>query len=263
MASAGFVLLPEPLPSDTLALGQLLSNPLAPSSVSFVSPSTLQAHDVSELLVQFQYRNIISLDLESRLAASLNDLKLGTTRENILLVQADEMKYRSLKHPNVTFDSICQDPAAQQWIREMTLRNQPFYFIVGLQELKNASFKHALANDGPSGTSTTDAPTNFTLPIHTRCDSSMEATDLARSGVFGLEVRRVQCRIGTPDEPHSVEDINFTWNYLRANPASWEEDLQLSVGLGRPLKPAELRRLAGMDEENLASDESYDSSDPE
>ena len=69
MASAGFVLLPEPLPSDTLALGQLLPNPLALSSVSFVSPSTLQAHDLSELLVQSQYRNIISLDRESRLAA--------------------------------------------------------------------------------------------------------------------------------------------------------------------------------------------------
>lgn len=196
-----------------------------------MSPSTLQAHDLSEPFVQSKYRDIISLDRDSRLVTSLNGLKLGTTPGNILLVQADEMKYQSLKHPNVTFDSICQDPAAQQWIREMALRNQTFYFIVGLQELKNASFRHALANDGPSRTSTADAPTSFTLPIHTRCDSSMEVTDSARSGVFGLEVRKVQCRIGTPDEPHSVEDIDFTWNYLRANPASWEEGFQLSVGL--------------------------------
>jgi len=182
-----------------------------------------------------------------------------------MLVQADEMEYRSLKHPNVAFDSLCQDPAAQQWMREMALRNQPLYFIVGLQELKNASFKHAAVNDGPSGLSAADAPvgSQTALPIHARRDSSMDVTDTATSGIFGLEIRKVQCRIGRPDEPHSVEDINFTWNYLKVNAARWEEELQLSIGLGRALKPAELRRLAGVDDEDLASDESYDYSDSE
>ncbi|OCL11651.1 hypothetical protein AOQ84DRAFT_182453 [Glonium stellatum] len=263
MASSSFVLLPEPVPSSALVLGQLLPNPLAPLSASFVSPSTLQADHLSESLVQSQYRDIISVDHESRLAASLNGLELGTTPENVLHVQADEMEYKSLKQPNITFDSICQDPAAQQWIQEMALRNQPLYFIVGLRELKNASFKNAPVNDGPLRTSATDAPASFTLPIHTRRDSSMEIVNSAASGVFGLEVRKVQCRIGRPDEPHSIEDINFTWNYLKANPASREEDLQLSVGLDRALKPAELRRLAGTDDEDLVSDESYGFSDSE
>jgi len=55
-------------------------------------------------------------------------------------------------------------------------------------------------------------------------------------------------------EPHSQLSRPF-------NSSTLQSLHQLSVGLGRPLKPAELRQLVGMDEEDLASDESFDSLD--
>jgi len=242
MAPSSLFLLSQPLPPNTLTLGQLLPNPLSPSSGPFFSASTIGAHDLREPYIQAQYKDLVAFDEEGRLAASLSGRKVDPSRDDLLLLLADEMEYRSLRHPNSSFDAICRDPAALSWMRNMAAQNQTLYFIVGLQELKNATFKSAIIENGPLGVSVTEAPVDSkpVLPIHIRRDSSMDISDSSATGVFGLEVRKVQCRIGRAEEPHLLEDLDLSWNYHK----STDDDLQLSIGLSKALQAEELRRLA-------------------
>lgn len=211
--------------------------------------------------IQPRYRDLVSLDRHGRLLASLSGKKLDPAREDLLLVQADEMELKALQHPNKAFDAICQDPETQAWIREMAVRKQPLYFIVGVQELKNATFKRAVIKEGPLGTSVTEAPVDakIRIPIHVRRDSSMDITDSTTTGIYGVEVRKVQCRVGRSDEPHLLEDIEYSWNYHRIH-----EELQLSIGLGKALTIEELRLFSDtMSDEEEGSEGNYDSDSSE
>ncbi|KAF2496824.1 hypothetical protein BU16DRAFT_560137 [Lophium mytilinum] len=258
MASSGLFLLSQPLPPNTLSLGQLLPNPLSPSSGPFFSASTLGAQDLRKPHIQARYKDLVAFDDEGRLAASLSGRKVDPSRKDLVLLLADEMEYRSLQ-PNSAFDNICQDPAALSWMRSMAAQNQTLYFVVGLQELKNATFKSAVIQEGPLGVSVTEGPTapKTSLPLHVRRDSSMDITDSSSTGVYGFEVRKVQCRLGRTDEPHLLEDLDLSWNYHRTG----DGDLQLSIGMSKALQAEELRLLAAAMED--ASDASYNSSDSE
>ncbi|KAF2194818.1 hypothetical protein K469DRAFT_686772 [Zopfia rhizophila CBS 207.26] len=254
---AGPILLPTPLASNSLALGQLLSDPLNPYSTSFLSTATSQA--IREPSVQSRYKDVVSHDDEGRLVSSLSGRPLPSSQENLLIIQADQMEYRSLKHPTRTFNTIRQDPDARSFLGSMGLRNQPLYYIVGLQQLKNPTFKRAVVNEGPAGASVTEATQGadpkIRLPMHVRRDSAMDLDECGggTDGIFGLEVRKVVCHVGRKDEPHSLGDIGLEWTYHELD----SEDLQLSIGLGKALDAVELRTLAGIVSDDDFSDASY------
>jgi hypothetical protein len=257
MAPSGLFFLPQPFPPNSLSLGQLLPNPLDPSSGPFFSASSLSAQDLREPHIQARYKDLVSFDEEGRLAASLSGRKVDPSRKDLLLLLADEMEYRGLRNPNSAFDAICQDPAAVNYLRDRAAHKQPLYFVVGIQQLKNATYRSAVIEQGPLGISVAEAPeSELSLPIHVRRDSTMDISDSSATGVFGFEVRKVQCRLGRADEPHLLEDLDLSWNYHRSS----EDDSQLSVGMSKELQAEELRNLVAAMED---SSDSYDASDSE
>lgn len=64
-----------------------------------------------------------------------------------------------------------------------------------------------------------------------------------------MDIRRVVARITTPAEPHSLEDLNYRWNYYDV-PGSTNRE-QLMVGLGEQLKANELRLMLDLSEEDV------------
>lgn len=253
---ASSLLLPVPLASNSVLLGQLLSNPLSPSSLSFVSPSV--PTPPREIFLQSRYKDVVSHDDDGRLLSRLAEPSLAPSEDNILLVQADEMEHLSLKRASTSFDILRQDTAAQTFLRKMALRNQPLYYVVGIQKLKNPTFKRAVVKEGEVNERLSS---KVRLPMHVRRDSGMALQeDSSTDVVFGIEVRKVKASVGSADEPHVLEDIDYSWTYHMLDV---EKELQLSIGLGEPLEAAELRVLAGIVSHEDFTDESYNSDESE
>jgi len=259
MSRSGLTLLPKPLPADEIAVGQFLANPLDPMHNTFFSTASPSDEDLSDFHIQMRYRDLFSLDPSGHFAASYGskcDLGKVWRKQNLLSVQADQMIYRSLKEPGLAFDAICRDPEAREWITELAARKRPFYWVAGIKELRNAKFKHAQ----PSESGLVEMPIEPTtrVPMVVRRDSTMGEVEAQNSGVFGMDIRKVQARIGSPEEPHSLEDLDWSWNYFDI-----PGDGQLMIGLGEPVSGDELRQMAHWMERDAGSETSYDSASEE
>ncbi|KAF1923509.1 uncharacterized protein M421DRAFT_104387 [Didymella exigua CBS 183.55] len=229
------LVLPTPLPSSSFALGQLLRDPLSTESISF-KPTVTPAHN--KPTTQTRYEDIISRDEEGRLISSLG--KTASTYNNAVVLTADEMSIATLANPYVAFEALRRDTEARSFLRKSALQHQPLYFVTGIQKLKNASYRRS-----PAKEESTDATRRqIWLPMHVRCDSAgleSEKED-AEESVFAVELMKVACRAGAKDEPHSLEDIDYTWTYHALD----EPDMHLSIGLGKVLQAKELRALASI-----------------
>lgn len=87
-------------------------------------------------------------------------------------------------------------------------------------------------------------------------DHTRIVDDKVDDNIFAVELMKVRCRVGPASEPHSVEDIEYEWSYH-----SLDDDLQLSIGLGKVLEADELREMAGMASDEEFTDESWGSQD--
>ncbi|KAF2203999.1 hypothetical protein GQ43DRAFT_410366 [Delitschia confertaspora ATCC 74209] len=216
------ILLPTPLPSGSLQLNQLLTDPLNPfSSASFLhkSPSASKPATQSDP----QYRSIISQDESGHLLSSIS----SSHRQNLLVLKADNMTLQTLEDPISTFNALRTDTSAQKFILDMAHKNQPLYYVVGLQSLQNPTRSKA----------------RIQVPSSRR-DSKADISE----GIFGVVVHKVKCLVGPPNEPHSLEDIPLQWSYHKLEQEEEDplEELQLSIGLGEPLSARELREMAGI-----------------
>lgn len=246
---SGPILLPAPVAATSFSLGQLLSDPLEPSCTSF--PSVSQP-DLNEPHTYARFNDVVSHDDEGRFISSLSGRSFDPYT-SLVLVQADQMEYTSLRQPTRSFNLLRKDPAVQSYLRTLALRNEPLYYVVGVQKLKNPTFKHATVREGSIAEVRPD--NKIRLPMHTRRDSSMDLQEGNTEAVLGLELRKVRCHVGSPEEPHALEDIGYSWTYhtLDSDP-----DLQLSIGLGKMLEAAELRSLTGIVSDEDFTDESHD-----
>lgn len=216
MALSDLIYLPTPVSSNRFSLGALVSNPLvADSETIFLSSDpSLQPFEATQ--VSKPYKSTVTCIGE-------------VAREDTLNVEAEEMTFRHLAQAQEAFESLCQNRELQSLLSEKATAEAPIYFVTGIQELRNAS----LASGRPSEVTSDDVPT-FTLPIHVRRDSGMGTTQENSLQVFGIEVREVRAKVGSPLEPHTTEDIGFSWSYI-----SMSEDSQLSIGLGNTVKSRE------------------------
>ncbi|KAF2647795.1 hypothetical protein K491DRAFT_699402 [Lophiostoma macrostomum CBS 122681] len=244
------VLLPTPLAVDTLSLGQLISDPLDPSSSSFLSPTKPTS---AAPQIQRNYKDVISHDDEGHFVSSLAGHSLSS-RSSLLLVQAEQMEYHSLDQPSRAFTTLQQDTDAQSYLINMAKRDRLLYYITGLQKLHNPTFKRGVVKEG-SLTEAKPDNSKLRLPLHTRRDSAMDVQDSSTDVVSAVEIRKVRCRVGSPAEPHLLEDIGYEWTYHRLDAEGTE---QLSIGLGKPLVAADIHGLAGMVGEEDFTDESLD-----
>lgn len=217
------IVLPTPQPSSTIVLGQLITNPFDLSSKPTI-----------------QYPNKHS-------------------RHQNTIAEDGKISYTCLTQPRATFNTFRRDAAAQAFFRQPGLQRQPLYYVTGIQTLNAPSSKRAVVGEG----SVTEAPASeFRLPMHVRRVDSASNLDNTSSvhqdkeeTVFAVELVKVKCRVGAANEPHDMEDIDYEWTYHSLD----DDDLQLSIGLGKVMEAAEFRTLAGMaDDENL-TDASWDS----
>ena len=158
-----------------------------------------------------------------------------------MVLNAEESTLASLTDPSAAFEALRRDTEAQSFLRRSGLQRQPLYFVTGIQKLKNVSYCRTYTKDGSAAESTGH---QIRLPMPQRRDSAeleSEEED-AKESVFAVELVKVACRAGAMEEPHSIEDIDYTWTYQTLE----EPDMQLSIGFGKALQAKELRALAGI-----------------
>lgn len=246
----GIALLPNPLVASSLALGQLVVDPFNPSSNSFTSSTSPSSQSKKEST----YKEIISQDDEGGLISRVSAHSLHL-HDNLLLVQAEHSEHLCLQQPITAFDALSKDKSAQKFFRRISHRHQPLYYVVGIQKLKNPVYKRVAVQDG--SITEASAGSKLRMPTHPRRDSGadIEGSTNNNDSVLAVELRKVKCHVGAADEPHSLEDIGYSWNYLNL-----EGDLQLSIGLGKAVTSAELQALAGIISGEDFTDRSYENS---
>lgn len=80
----------------------------------------------------------------------------------------------------------------------------------------------------------------------------LESDSKEEDSISALELRSVRCRVGYASEPHSVDDVEYTWTYHALN----DEGLQLSIGLGKAVDGKNVGNSKKHEDEDV-SDESW------
>lgn len=92
--------------------------------------------------------------------------------------------------------------------------------------------------------------TGSAAKIHDTSTTSVKAEE----SIIAVELLKVKCRVGAATEPHQVEDMEYDWSYNLL-----EEDLQLSIGLGKSLRPAKSKGAQDLAEDGDLTDHTWDS----
>ncbi|RMZ68221.1 hypothetical protein GMOD_00004430 [Pyrenophora seminiperda CCB06] len=252
-------LLPKPLPADTLSVGQLLTDPLHPERDSFYPD---QAHsavdDLNDFHIQLRYKDMYSVDNEGRFMTNYGarfDLGRIYRQPNLLTVRAEQMVQCTSQSPSKAFQAVCGDAEARVWMAEQIQAGKPLHIVLGLTELKNATFKRAKLRDAGASKCINETPieqdAKVPRPLRGRTEGPLGGlgTEPTISGVFGMDVRRVAARLTVPEEPHRLEDIGYRWYYYDVPGSKTKE--QLMVGLGEKLKADELRLMLDLTDEDV------------
>jgi hypothetical protein len=252
-------LLPKPLPADLLTVGQLLTEPLHPERECFLSQAAnAEVDDLNDFHIQLRYKDVFSVDSEGRFMANYGakfDLGKIFRQPNLLSVTAGQMIQRTSQRPSRAFQLVCNDVESRTWIYEQVKAGKPLYIVLGITELKNATFKRAKLHDGGASSRLNETPIEHDARVpkslrgRGRSNSNLLGTEPTISGVFGVDIRRVTARVTTPAEPHTLDDLQYRWSYYDVPGGSHKE--QLMVGLGEQLKANELRLMLDQTEEDV------------
>lgn len=209
------LVLPMPLPSSDIALGQLLTDPLHLEHAS-LKPASAPIH-----------------------------------KEQI---NAEKMVFTAIEKPSEVFDNLRTSSTTRSFLRKMANQNQPVYFVTGMQTLHKPSFKRIEVEHGLAAGATNEP---FCLPVR-RVDSASSVGSITEKApeeyVLAVELCKVRCRVGDRNEPHFISDLDYNWSYH-----TLEDDVQLSIGLGRPLEASEMRLLGVSESEDSYEDDNHDS----
>jgi hypothetical protein len=252
------LVLPAPLPSTSITLGQLITDPVYADSASLrlSQPPTRTTSNV-----QPKYQDTITHDEYGRFTSTCFISKLAGqahySHENLLLLDAEEMSHTTIDRPASAFNELRRDSTTRTFLRKMAQDNRSIYFVTGLQTLKNPSFKPAVVEHGVLTEATTPSAR---MPVR-RVDSasymtSSDPNDTAiEDSVLAVQLLKVKCRVGASSEPHCVSDLDYQWSYHTLD----EDGLQFSIGLGKALQQDELMALAGMADVEGGSEKSWSS----
>jgi hypothetical protein len=233
--SANTVLLPRVFPSDLVSLGQIVRNPLTPNIDTYTKGCThIKAFDdVTDPTSDRPFSVIVSTDARGRFDVGLTKYlgaKLHGRKTSFLSIQAEKLEYQSLKNASDMFKRICDaDEEAKKWISDMVLHRTPCFFVVGLQTLYNAEFNRAVLKEGGAGGFVT-VPLEATaqIPLHIQgelaADRFGKSTGKKVSGVFGIEVQKLNSRIGPVGDPTLKGDVSWHWTYQRVKGPQAEAD---------------------------------------
>ncbi|KAL6706035.1 hypothetical protein ACN47E_006137 [Coniothyrium glycines] len=249
------LVLPAPLPSSEVSLGQLVTDPL---HVEFASlkPSTAPSH--KEKTFQAKYEDTVAHDQYGRFTSTRFVSKISGqphySHENLLMLAAEKMSFHAIDKPSSVFNTLRRDTTTRSFLCTMAAQKKPVYFVTGIQTLHKPSFKRAVVQHGVVA----EASNSLFRPPVRRVDSASSIASTvdkdSQESVLAVELLKVKCRVGSRSEPHCIEDLDYNWSYH-----PMEGDLQLSIGLGKPLEASEMRSLGGFESEDLYEDGSNES----
>lgn len=239
MPSPDSVLLPKVFPSDLLSLGQIVRSPLTPNVNTYTKGcKVVQVSDRAQPTSEEPFNAIVSLDKRGRFDIGLINFlstKLYARSANLISIEADKLEYHALKDATDVLRRVTADEDARKWINDMVLHKTPCYFVVAIKVLKNAVFKRAVLKEAGAGASAT-VPLEHTgqMPIHFEGLLSADQfgkSDGKVSGVFGVEVQRLDTEIGPEGNVHLQGDVSWHWTYQRVKGTQQEKEEVLHIKL--------------------------------
>jgi hypothetical protein len=248
---SNLIILPTPISYTALSPGNLIADPLNPSSQIFASSSSPPT--LSNPLVQTLYRDHLTHDIEGRLVSSLATRKPSSYElEHSVHLHADQSLYQSIQDPVAAFETLRRSSDAQDYFRAIAASGGEGYYVTAIQKLRNPSFRSPKADDA-SRAAPLSAKLSVRLPSQQRRDSSLDTLDSSTDAILAVSLLRLRCLLGAPVVPHSPDDVDYAWSYHML-----DEDVQLSIGLGKAFMPAEFRRAAG-----IVAEEDFDDGEAE
>jgi hypothetical protein len=238
------LVLPTPLLAGSLSLGQLIADPLNSNITSFKPSSQPPCHPPQ---THRKFQSTATHDDSGRFLSTTSQRDFSL-RETQILVNAETSTHTSLSKPRLAFNELCQNAAAQLYLRKSSSKHRDLYYVAGIQTLKNPSF---MLGDVSEETLASAPARQIRLPMHVkRVDSAFGlplegAKSTIDETIFAVELWKVRCRVGLADEPHGLGDIDYAWSYYKLE----DSEMQLSIGLGKALRAEEMMALAGMDME--------------
>lgn len=233
------LLLPAPVASTFFKLGQLLADPLNPDIDSF--------HNENDVLslraptAQTGFKETFQCDDAGRFIARQSH----SSKEGSILVQAEKMTHTTLRDPLSAFRYTSRRASSQAYLHQAALQRKPLYYVTAIQTLSNHHYMENSSDFQPS-----------TKPQVRRHDSGISLNERDGNVILAVELTKVYCRVGSPDEPQRPSDIGYVYKYY---PLQGEEHRQLAVGFGPAVDNQEFKGLVGLSSDSDYTDASVDS----
>lgn len=239
MAAPGSVLLPMLFPNDLVSIGQLLCNPLVPNTDTFRDGCKLVVpiDDIVEVAPVQNYEAIVSVNKSGEFNIGLIKLlgaKLGGNKANMLFVKARSLQYSTLMDSVKVFRRICESSGAQEWIFDMVQRNRSCYLVIGIQTLHMTDFKRVVLKKGDAGgyaTMPLEPTAQIPLYVEGKVSTDRFGSSMGNgvSGVFGIQVQRLDPHIGPLGERRLKAPVSWKWSYQSAEISSYEPVLDITL----------------------------------
>ncbi|KAK7183080.1 hypothetical protein DPSP01_005973 [Paraphaeosphaeria sporulosa] len=238
---SAMLLLPAPVASNSFKIGQLLADPLHPDVDSF--------HNENDMLslraptVQTHFREMLECDDAGQFIGRHSHT--STSNERSVLIEAEKMSHTTLRDPLSAFRYVSRRASSQAYLHQAALHRKPLYYVTAIQTLSNYHYM----DDDP----------NIAIakkPQVRRHDSGISLNEQDGNVILAVELTKVYCRIGSPDEPQRPSDIGYAYKYY---PLQGEEQRQLAVGFGPAVDYQEFRNLVGISSDSDYTDASADS----
>lgn len=234
------VLLPAPVASGAIKIGQLLADPLNANVDSFINE--LDSFPLRAPILESNFSETITPDDGGRFVERQSPLASA----DFVHVRADQMIHTTLRDPLSAFRYTSRRASSQVFLHKAALRRQALLFVTGIQKLTNPQF---IYSGGPGSSSD--------KPQIRRQDSGVSLNEHESDLIYAVELRKVSCRVSSPDEPQGPSEVGYVYKHYRLE---GEEDLQLAVGLGQSVTQAELRAFfSGSTDDSDYTEDSADS----
>jgi hypothetical protein len=178
-------LLPQPLPSESVPCGQLVSK------TSKLMPTTLEDRDYDDIGTRW-YKDVICFDSASGLFKESfggthllqKPLEAGTEAGTI---EAEEQRVRLLKDTEGAMHKVWEDEQARAWLKEQSEAG----IVVAVREVSNASYRRARLVDVGNGNWEVMRDVGAESKQGKRSDSGLDVNTNSKRDVVGVVVRKI------------------------------------------------------------------------
>lgn len=233
------ILLPKVLSPDVVQIGQFLCNPLDPEHDNYVPSATSLAEiPLAEPLVEQPYHGSVGqakggwvqLVLSKMIGAQLSD---GATYK--VEITAQSKVYQSVRNANAALRTVCKESGARRWIEDLARNEKPFYFVVGMETLKEARIETSVSSQIEAhATAAAPISVNYVLPARAGTELHLGKSGFTQgcvSGVFSMKLMKAKwCWWKKKDMPTWDDKVYWKYSYEKIKgPAGEEQEFVLEV----------------------------------